>query len=213
MRDNLHITESRMNAYNAIAPWYDWLSRLIFGKSIKVSQTKHIDLIPPDAQALVLGGGTGWLLETLLRAKPGCRWWYLDSSSKMIELARRKSGAPGNVRFIHGKLDAVPQEVQFDVVIANFFFDQFTEKDLKIILNGTYRQLKPGGLLLVTDFVNDRAWMKWSLEIMYTFFRIIRAIEIGSLPPWDEVIRLFRFRPVKESSFYRGFIRSMAYKK
>ena len=76
--------------FDLIAPYYDSLARLVFGDSIRHCQLEYLDKIPPGAQVLILGGGTGWLLGELMKINPSCRVWYLESSIKMLEMTKGK---------------------------------------------------------------------------------------------------------------------------
>jgi cyclopropane fatty-acyl-phospholipid synthase-like methyltransferase len=207
------IKESETNAYCRIARYYDGLSRLVFGSSIARSQMMYIPAIPEESNVLILGGGTGWLLEDLLLKRPRCNYWFLDSSLEMIKMASRRVGYDKRVRFIHGKLDHIPEEVDYDVVIANFFFDQFSDQDLHLILKELAEMMAEHGVLIVTDFVGERVWQKIFLKIMYCAFTAIGAVVVTALSDWDALIRDNGFSVAGTERFYGGFIRSVFYRK
>ena len=207
----MNIRESKMNAYDRIAPYYDALSSIIFGRSIRRSQECQIQFIPQDSRVLMLGGGTGWLLERVLRERPSCKVTYLESSQKMIEMARAKT--PGaSVNFIHGRISSIPENTTFDAIIADFFFDQFSTDDLRVILKRIAGVLRPGGMLMVADFVDDKVWKKAFLRVMYQFFFAFDAVIVGSLPPWDKLVREQEFSLQYQAQFYRAFICSNVYR-
>jgi ubiquinone/menaquinone biosynthesis C-methylase UbiE len=206
------IPESRLNAYDRIAPVYDVLAGMVFGGSISKAQRWQIDFIPPGAAILVLGGGTGWLLEGILREGHPGPVTYLEASRAMIDLARKRRGTK-KVQFIHGTMVDIPKDAVYDVIIANFFFDQFSPADLSTMLARLSRTLKPDGVLLVADFVDDAKWKKVFLAAMYKFFSAIGAVAVSALPPWRELVSRSRFEPVDGKRFYGGFIASMVYRK
>src|SRR5690606_22865871 len=83
------MTESVNNTnFDSIAPIYDGLSRLVFGNALQRAQTEHISLIPPNSNVLLIGGGSGWLLEQLLTYSPLAEVTYLEVSPKMLQLAQ-----------------------------------------------------------------------------------------------------------------------------
>jgi tRNA (cmo5U34)-methyltransferase len=204
------VTKSKLNAYDAIAPFYDSLARIVFGKSVVLAQVVHFSLIPPNPTVLILGGGTGWLLEELLGQKPQSRIWYLEASVKMMALAKKRVSPDAHVHFIHGDLNSVPHDIQYDVVIANFFLDQFSENDAKNILAGIKAILIPEGLFLIADFQTDRLWKRIFAKAMYWSFAMIGATHVYTMPPWVSLCSQSGFRPVRDVTFYGSFIRSIA---
>lgn len=207
----MNIAESKINAFDSIAPYYDMLSRIVFGRSIRRSQMYQIQFIPRDANILILGGGTGWLLERLLQERPACHVSFLDSSQKMIEIARNRS-AGATVTFIHGGIAHIPANSTFDVIIANFFFDQFVSRDMRVILKQIRRVMSRDGVLMIADFVDDKLWQKALLHVMYRFFSFFGAVVVSRLPPWEVLVREQRFFLQWTARFYGGFIRSNIYR-
>ena len=49
-----------MNGFNSIAPVYDALATLVFGRSIRNAQLCFLGDIGYRGKVLILGGGTGW---------------------------------------------------------------------------------------------------------------------------------------------------------
>jgi ubiquinone/menaquinone biosynthesis C-methylase UbiE len=209
---NKQIKESALNAYDDIAPFYDRLARLVFGKSIVESQITHIDEIPANSKVLILGGGTGWLLEEMLKRGSHCQYWYLEASEEMIRRTRKRVGEIPHVTYIHGRLNSIPEGIAFDVVVANFFFDQFISKDVTKILLGLKSTLTKGGLVLIAEFQDKKWWHKGLLFIMYRFFTSIRAVVIRSLPEWKVSFHETGFEIVQEKDFFGHFILSAVYK-
>ncbi|MEP5106138.1 MAG: methyltransferase type 12, partial [Ekhidna sp.] len=52
-----------VNDFDFVAPIYDRLSKLVFGKSLIKAQAYHLKVIGDKDRVLILGGGTGKLLE------------------------------------------------------------------------------------------------------------------------------------------------------
>ena len=96
------------NGFDRLAPIYDPLARMIYGKSIVQAQTSFLSIIPPFSKVLILGGGTGWLLTELLRGHPTCEVWYIESSANMLSMTIKKNGHPGRVHFILGTEKDIP---------------------------------------------------------------------------------------------------------
>jgi ubiquinone/menaquinone biosynthesis C-methylase UbiE len=201
-----------LNSYNALAPFYDRLAKIVFGRSIRDSQLVHLPLIPNGANILIIGGGTGWLLEKVL-SREVRKIWYVEASSVMISLSKKRVPDNGYVVFVHGGLDSIPPSIAFDVVIANFFLDQFTDDEARLVVEVLDSVLVESGLLLVTDFQDDRFWKKAFLKVMYSFFNACGAISNHKLPDWNKCLVKQGFKTTAEAVFYSDFIKSIAFKK
>lgn len=162
---------------------------MVFGKSLKRAQVVFLSRIPAGASILIVGGGTGWLLEPLLDAcKPG-RIVYLESSARMLARAtRRVLNRPvlGTVEFRLGDETSLRPDERFDVVITPFVLDLFTAETLRNrLIPRLHTALKPGGLWLITDFVPTGIWWQRALLwAMIRFFRLTAGIEIRQLANW-----------------------------
>lgn len=194
--------------FDFLAPIYDSFARLIFGKSITASQTLFLDQVPPNSTVLILGGGTGWLLEELIRQNPSCTVWYIEASSKMIERTRHRK-LNNRVHLIQGTEADIPTNAKIDVVITNFYLDLFSENKLKNVIQHITDQSAPSARWLVTDFVNKGMWWhKWMLKIMYIFFRIVCNIEASHLPIWAKQLNDRKWGEMNSKHWYGAFIKS-----
>jgi tRNA (cmo5U34)-methyltransferase len=208
------MSEGSLNRYNPIAPFYDQLARLIFGTNIFQVQIHFFNCVPDNSQVLILGGGTGWIVEELLKLKPGCHVTFVDASSKMISIAKRKnSRCLQNVTFIHGTQDDLPEKM-FDVVITNFFLDLFPTSSLNAALQKISNQLTERAIWLVSDFQSPKSlWQKFMLALMYRFFSITTNLRNDRLPDWVESMKMIGFYEEEGAEFANGFMRASLLKK
>ncbi len=198
--------------FDRIATVYDGLARLVFGNSIQHAQQYFLNDIASQSKVLILGGGTGKFLDTLVTLKPACDVWYIEASQKMLELSKIKNNHANHVHFIHGTEDSIPQGVTFDVVILNFYLDLFTDASLDVVLKKIQKALKSDALWFVTDFVEGNKWWKnILLRIMYTFFQMTCNIETARLPNWNQHLIIIGLNKLKSKSFYKGFIEATVY--
>ncbi len=199
------------SGFDFLAPIYDFLARLIFGRSIVVSQTWFLDQVPPKAKVLILGGGTGWLLEKLIKQNSSCTVWYVEASAKMIEKTRDRF-LSDQANFIHGTEEDIPTRVTFDVIITNFYLDLFSEEKLERVVERISVQTHSSSRWLVTDFVNGGVWwQRWMLKVMYLFFRSVCDIEANRLPNWTKCLSSHQWGEVSSKDWYEAFIRSTAW--
>jgi ubiquinone/menaquinone biosynthesis C-methylase UbiE len=196
------------SGFDFLAPVYDALAPLIFGRSIVRSQTWFLDKIPPNAKVLILGGGTGWILKELLEKNSTCPVWYVEASAKMMERTRARL-LRGQVTLIHGTENDIPANVAFDVIITNFYLDLFSERKLEKVIKQISNQTQSSSRWLVTDFVNREVWwQRLMLKIMYLFFRSICDIEAERLPNWITCLNTHQWTEASSKDWYGAFIRS-----
>ena len=207
------MTESQ--GFDWIASYYDSLARLVFGETIRRCQLAYLDKISSTANVLILGGGTGWLLDELFKVNPTCRVWYVEASKSMLEKARTSAqGLPvSQVSFIHGTEKNLNQitGIRFDAVIANFYFDVFTTTSLGSVLKDITNVINPNSKLLVSEFVEATKRHRVLLFIMYRFFRWTCSIEPTELPDWEDELKRNGFTERDTKAFYDGFIKSSLY--
>jgi tRNA (cmo5U34)-methyltransferase len=201
--------------FDKIAFVYDQLAKLVFGKTIRNAQIHFLNFIPQKSNVLILGGGTGWLLRELAKVNPACNVWYVEVSAKMLDKAREITRLGSlNVQFIHGTGLDLQQfaDASFDAVITNFYFDLFTSPSLETALKQIVKVTRHRGLLLVSDFLDNRIWWQGMLlSLMYKFFRWCCSIEASTLPDWQAELKKKGFEEMTSKLFYKGFIKSSVY--
>ncbi len=185
--------------YNRLSPIYDQLAALVFGGKIRAAQRQLLTYIPPAAQLLIAGGGNGLVLEDLAAIRvPVEKIVYVEAAEKMIARARQHQPAGMPVDFSCGDLLTYTAG-NFDVVLAPFFFSQFTVPQAVEMAGHLRGRLKSGGLLLFTDFYPPgRIADKLLMPVMMLFFRLTLGIRHWRFPPYDEIFLSAGFEQVED---------------
>ncbi|PSL26728.1 class I SAM-dependent methyltransferase [Dyadobacter jiangsuensis] len=207
-----------LNNYDRIAANYDRLSRLVFGKSIVRAQQALLPCITSPARVLIVGGGTGWILEEMAKLHPaGLVIDYVEISSKMLDLARKRNFRDNQITFIHADIEDYAAPAQYDVIMTPFLFDNFSHERALVVFRKLDKMLKNGALWLFTDFHIDknlhRIWQKTLLRSMYVFFKNISHVEADQLPDMPLHFDDNGYYLTFETFHFGGFIRSAAYRK
>lgn len=202
------------NNFDLIAPGYDLLARIVFGRSIVNAQIYHLKKLSRGADVLIVGGGTGWILTALDDLKIPLNITYVEPSSAMIRRANEKGPFKNlSVTFMFASHDALGESESFDIIITGFFLDLFNQEQLPGVMRALKVHLRSNGLWFCTDFhVPQKLWQKLLVKFMYRFFRRVADIPGDRLLDFGRYFDLMDMRMKHEKSFYYGMIQSTVYK-
>lgn len=139
------------------APYYDFVTNLMTLGHARPLRRLTVDnaLIKPGDSVLDVGCGTGEVsLLAKTRAKAG-KVYGIDPAPEMIAVARKKAARKKlDIDFRVGVIESLPfPDSGIDVVTSSLMMHHLPE-DLKVRgLAEIYRVLKPGGRLLIADFM------------------------------------------------------------
>jgi ubiquinone/menaquinone biosynthesis C-methylase UbiE len=201
--------------YDNSAYFYDRLSHVIFGQALVKSQVYLLRFVPPNSSVLIVGGGTGWILEEMTNMHySGLEITYVEISAKMTTLAKKRTTGINKITFINDAIENTNIDRQYDVVITPFLLDSFTEDTLEKTFAHMHQQLKPKGLWLICDFqLTGIQWQKILLKTMYLFFKIVCRIETFTMPTIENQFTKRNYAKLDNRTFYADFIISSVYKK
>ncbi len=201
--------------YDAIASIYDPLARLVYGKAILRSQQYLIQAITDNSKILIVGGGTGWILEELSKLKvENLQITYVELSKKMIEKSCKRRIGNHKVNFVNQPVQQATLE-EYDVLLTSYFFDNFSDDTLKPVFQKLHDHLKKGGLWLFADFqiYNNSYWQKGLLKIMYAFFNVFCKVPVSALPHSECFFRQYQYKIISSKTFFKNFMSSIIYQK
>ncbi len=108
----------------------------------------------PGDRVLVAGVGHG--TEAVEASRLGADVTAVDLSETMLKHFRRRierENPPGPIRVVHDDIFNVQEPGQYDMVIANFFLNVFSESRVREVANHLGTLVKPGGHFVVGEFV------------------------------------------------------------
>ncbi|WP_266202624.1 class I SAM-dependent methyltransferase [Pontibacter kalidii] len=210
------------SGFNRVASFYDALARLVYGQALQQAQQALLPFVPQQARVLVIGGGTGWLLEQLLQTGKQLDILYLDAAPAMLQRARQKYEKykkPHSCRvcFRLGTEQSIQPQEQFDAIITPFLLDLFPPQRLRQLMCKLATSLAPGGQWLLADFWPVQQpppwWQRLLLKGMYTFFGLMSDVQARQLPDYHAHFTALGLEQQYSQAFYGGMVQAKAFRR
>jgi len=202
--------------YNNSAWFYDRLSRMVYGRALINAQVYLLRFISPGSAVLIVGGGTGWVLEELTRIHTGeLKITYVEVAADMMSLSKKRNIGTNQVIFINDAIENVTLKADFDVIITPFLFDNFTSDTLQKVFNHIHTLLlKPDGKWLNADFqLTGKWWQNVLLKSMFLFFKMLCNIEASQLPDIERQFKAYDYKAIEQQTFFGDFVVATVYSK
>jgi tRNA (cmo5U34)-methyltransferase len=209
--------------YDRLAASYDLLARAVYGNALRRAQSCFLDSLPTSATILVLGGGSGWFLEALLRVAQPRHVVYVELSAAMLQRSHRRISdhfpeALDRVQFVQGRAEDAAHWGQFEVLITHCLLDMYAQPALLSLMARLRGCLQADGIWYFSDFfVVKRGWMRpisrGLVWLMYRFFRLVCGIAATELPDFDAAFADSGLVEVNARTFYGGMIKAKLYRK
>lgn len=180
--------------FDRVAASYRWLETIVFGGKLQQARLAFVRQIALPRRVLIVGEGNGQFLAELLRVHPGVPVDCIESSARMIELARRAMGAR-EVTFIEADVRTFAlAEDSYDLIVTHFLFDCFPEETLVPLIRRLAGAATSDAHWLVADFCYPargwrRFWGRFLIAAMYLFFRVVANIEARRLVDYRPLLR------------------------
>ena len=211
-------------SFDAVAPWYRTLETLAFGGALQRARIACLDEeIGSPRRALIVGEGNGRFLAAILQRHPLIRVDCVDSSERMLGLARRHvlETSPdeiGRVAFLCDDVTSWTPHDRYDLIVTHFVLDCFSTQQVGLIVAKLAQAAAPNATWLLADFripetgfarAHARGW----LAIMYWFFRSVAGIEAHELVDPSPFLRVEGFTLARQHLFRLGMVKSELWRK
>lgn len=159
---------------------YDWLTAVydpILRLTLREFEFKNTLVkaaqVQPGQRVLDLGCGTATLTILVKQTQPDAEVAGIDGDEKVLTLARLKVLQSGMVVALdHGMVYALPYpDNSFDHVFSSLLFHHLSRDNKLRALRETFRVLRPGGKLHVTD------WGKAANPFMRALFLLVQVLD------------------------------------
>jgi len=208
---------SKQANFDRIAPFYDLLAGVVFGNKLELAQRHFLSHLESPGELLILGGGTGNILEPLVSRYPEARIDFLETSENMMALANaRFSPAKYNINYVNRTEEHLQRcSISYDVIITPFVLDVFEPIHLNKIVQQLMGCLKNGGIWVNTDFHQSQRpwWGRYLIRVMYSFFKVTTGMKNQQLPDFENIFGNLPLVEIEQKSFFYGIIRTVMYKK
>lgn len=207
-----------MNNYDPVARYYDFLTQLVFGKTEINAQVEMLDRVRPGDKLLIVGGGTGWILEKLAgMGFDGLRIVYVESSQVMMAMAQKRDIGTLDVSFVQLPVEQFFTDDRFDCILTGFLFDNFSQELAERVVRNLDLLLVDGGYWLFAELhypqKGGKRWHGLLLRSMYWAARWICRVEADRLPDVEGVFAGLGYEVIQRRFYYQGFIQGVVYRK
>ena len=209
-------------SFQRVASYYDQLASLAFGNTIRQAQLHYLQVIPKGSLVIIVGGGTGWILEDLILSGLCKKITFVETAPAMLRKARdvfahTKGTSEVEVEFVLGSETTINDNTQFDVVLTFFLLDLYPTPKATEIVQRLSVNLKKEGLWLFADFDPksrpQKLWQRILLWLMFRFFRLTTNLSNQALPEYSSIFSNSKLEHKHSTYFYHSFIRSAVYQK
>jgi ubiquinone/menaquinone biosynthesis C-methylase UbiE len=200
-------------SFDRLAPHYHRLETIGFGSVLQKARTRWIETVPRPKRVLTVGEGTGHFLRDFLHVHRDAVVDCVDTSARMLELARLGIDPVNRVRFLEENILSWTPPEPYDLLVTNFVLDCFPESELKLIVRKLAGVATPGAYWLLADFCIPkksfaRMHAKICLATLYSFFRATTGIRAKQLVDPTSDLQANGFVCLKQSQWRLGLVKS-----
>lgn len=203
--------------FNLLAPIYDGVVFLFFGKSFSRLQQQLFSDLASAEKCLIIGGGSGEVLENAILQNLASEYYYAELSDKMIKKTKSRISRLNKSYSIAFSNDWTDWDKEsFDFIILPFVLDCYSETELQSLISDLVSCLSPKGKILFIDF-NQEAEFGYEahfakagfISLLYAFFNLTTGISAQKLPAFNRLFRTHGLITEKQILIKKGWIQAL----
>ena len=189
------------------------MERFTAGGKLQRCRLAYLEEIPEPHKVLLAGEGHGRFLPECVRRFPNARIAVVDSSQRMVEIARRQVESP-RVEFVLADfLQWEGPPGAFDLIVTNFFLDCFPPDELAVVVRKLGELAAPQADWLLADFeIAPAGPARWRSRLivatLYRFFGIVTGLKADALVPPDGDLKKAGFTRHRRVTSEWGLLKS-----
>jgi ubiquinone/menaquinone biosynthesis C-methylase UbiE len=207
--------------FDRVAPIYRTLEAIAFGQVLQQARLRWLAEIPEARRALIVGEGNGRFVCELLKTCPDIEVDCVETSGRMIELARQRLKESGTdftrVHFSHADILTWSPQRKYDLLVTHFVLDCFDAPQLEGLVQKLASAAEHRATWLVSDFRIPATgtlkvrWAKIWIGAMYLFFRITAGLRTTKLIDPSPYLRAADFSLSAEELTHAGMVKSQVW--
>lgn len=191
--------------FDKIAPYYDFLNRLLSAGIDTIWRKKAIAKIDSDvSEVLDIATGTADLAFEIVKQHPKTKVTGVDVSNEMLEVGRKKvikRNKSESITLDLGDSENLQYDTnRFDAITAAFGVRNF--ENLEKGLAEMYRVLKPGGQMVILEFSRPKIFP--FKQLYNTYFKYVLPV-IGKITSKDPRAYQYLYESVQKFPDYENF--------
>ncbi len=203
-------------SFDTLAPWYRAMELVLAGNLLQSCRRAFLREAAQCRSALLLGEGPGRYLVELIRANPEMEVTCIDTSPRMLEIARAqvaRARLPVDRLQLHCtdiRSCKVPVGAP-ELIATHFFLDCFPSAELSEVIARVASLAPTAATWVISDFrVPERGWQRVRsrliLKVAYWFFAWTTRLPAKSLSSPEEELQRHGFRLEKRQLFNHGLL-------
>jgi SAM-dependent methyltransferase len=192
------------DAYGFLAPIYQPISRLVFGKDLVYANQAFLES-SKGKKLLIIGGGDGIAYRDFGKNMQGEYW---DSSPKMAEIAMKNLHCSGLIVYA----ESWQGSGKFDRIVLPFVLDTMSDPEIQNLISKVKSALMPQGKVILSDFFEPVSFgQRLVQKSMIGFFRLITSHRRKDLPCINSLFKNAGFELNHEKCWRKGWIRAQVW--
>jgi ubiquinone/menaquinone biosynthesis C-methylase UbiE len=190
--------------YRYIAWYYDALAQFIFGNRLENSKRAHLHFIEENNKILIVGGGTGKLIEYIENIDRNVAVDFVEPTANMFFRAKRRLFSTIDAQFYQIPIQEFSGS-GYDIIITNFFLDQFDEEEATTIVQHLKTKLNCGGRFIFSDFIKTENLRDQIIsKVLFIFFRLLTRSSTNNFPPYEKIFLSSGFKKITSMKYGRN---------